>query len=289
MGRTIRQRHSAEGIVKPGELIDIRQSAALTLHDRRVLNLLIEHAGPDIASDRHHRIAMARLRGPNHRGGERVRDSIERLMKTLILLPARDSSGNRATTRVQLLASTTTTDDEDNPAGEVAYSFHKEVREIISRSEYWGRIKASVMFAFSSKYALALYEAICLRLNLKTDSQFFKPDDFRELLGVERDLLTRFPDFKRRVLDPALQEVNALSDCNVEVEVIRAGGTRSAVSGYRLRWDRKSSEEWQAVMDELLRPKVGRKARISNTVEILTFMDTGPALPAPSSSPENSR
>lgn len=278
MSRTLKQRHSAEGIVKPGELIDIRQSSALTLHDRRVLNLLIERAGPDIASDRHHRIAMARLRGPNHRGGERVRDSIERLMKTLILIPARDSAGNRATTRVQLLASTTTTDDEDNPAGEVAYSFHKEVRDIISRSEYWGRIKASVMFAFTSKYALALYEAICLRLNLKSDSQFFKPDDFRELLGVDREQLTRFPDFKRRVLDPALQEVNALSDCNVEVEIIREGGSRSAVNGYRLRWERKTSEEWQGVIDELMRPKVGRKARIGGTVEAVTFTDSGPRL-----------
>ena len=278
MGRTIRQRHSAEGIVKPGELIDIRQSAALTLHDRRVLNLLIEHAGPDIASDRHHRMPMARLRGPAHRGGERVRDSIENLMKTLILIPTRDSKGNKATTRVQLLASTTTTDDEDNPNGEVAYSFHKEVREIISRSDYWGRIKASVMFAFSSKYALALYEAICLRINLKHNNQFFKPDDFRELLSVDRDLLTRFPDFKRRVLDPALTEVNALSDCNVEVEVIREGGPRSAVAGYRLRWVGKSSEEWQAAMDELLRPKVGRKARIDGKVEITNLMDTGPRL-----------
>ncbi|WP_207105843.1 RepB family plasmid replication initiator protein [Sphingomonas sp. CFBP 8760] len=264
--------------MKPGELIDIRQSAALTLHDRRVLNLLIEHAGPDIASDRHHRMPMARLRGPAHRGGERVRDSIENLMKTLILIPTRDSKGNKATTRVQLLASTTTTDDEDNPNGEVAYSFHKEVRDIISRSDYWGRIKASVMFAFSSKYALALYEAICLRINLKHNNQFFKPDDFRELLSVDRDLLTRFPDFKRRVLDPALTEVNALSDCNVEVEVIREGGPRSAVAGYRLRWAGKSSEEWQAAMDELLRPKVGRKARIDGKIEITNFMDTGPRL-----------
>jgi hypothetical protein len=274
MGRTLKQRHSNEGIVKPGELIDIRQSSALTLHDRRILNILIEQAGPDITSDRHHRVAMVRLRGPRHRGGERVRDSIERLMKTLILIPTRDSAGNRATTRVQLLASTTTTDDEDDPGGEVAYSFHKEVRDIIAKSDYWGRIKAHVMFAFSSKYALALYEAVCLRINLKTDTQIFSIDDFREILGVDKNLLTRFPDFKRRVLDPALQEVNALSDYNVEIEVLRAAGPRSSVNGYRLRWSRKTAEEWQAVLDELLRPKIGRKARIEGKVEAVSFWQT---------------
>ena len=68
---TIEPNHSVT-VVKAGELIEIRQSSALTLHDRRVLNLLIEHAGPGIADDVDHRISMWRLRG-HHKGGERVR------------------------------------------------------------------------------------------------------------------------------------------------------------------------------------------------------------------------
>lgn len=116
---TIEQKHSADGIVKAGELIEIRQSSALTLHDRRVLNLLIEHAGPGIAEDVDHHIAMWRLRGPHHRGGERVRDSVLRLMDTRVEVPTKDSKGNRATKYMHLLSDTTTTDDEDNPGTDV--------------------------------------------------------------------------------------------------------------------------------------------------------------------------
>jgi hypothetical protein len=85
MGKTIAQRYNLDGIVKAGEMIEVRQSSALTLHDRRVINLLIRHAGEHIADDREHIIPMRHLRSPTHKGGERVRDSIERLMTTLVL------------------------------------------------------------------------------------------------------------------------------------------------------------------------------------------------------------
>src|SRR3954454_22839165 len=190
MGRTVDQRENSDGFVKAGEMIEIRQSAPLTLHGRRVLNLLIQHAGPRITLDEDHVIAMRNLRGPTHKGGERVRDSIIRLMTTLVEVPTVDSKGKPATRRTALLSDTTTTDDEDNPNGEVVYSFSKTMRDIIRNSRYWGRIKPYIMFSFSSKYSLALYENLCLRRNLQKSSHMFTVDEFRQLLGVPDDKLT---------------------------------------------------------------------------------------------------
>jgi hypothetical protein len=65
------QRPNHKGFPKSGELIEFRSRRELTLQDRRILNLLIEHAGPQIALDHVHRIAMSALRG-HHKGGERV-------------------------------------------------------------------------------------------------------------------------------------------------------------------------------------------------------------------------
>jgi hypothetical protein len=48
------------------------------------------------------------------------------------------------------------------------------------------------MFAFTSKYALALYEAVCLRGNLRVCEQAFSVEDFRALLGVEKERLRRY-------------------------------------------------------------------------------------------------
>ena len=58
MASTLAQRPNHKGFPKPGELIDFRSRRGLTLQDRRILNLLIEHAGPQIALDQVHRIAM---------------------------------------------------------------------------------------------------------------------------------------------------------------------------------------------------------------------------------------
>src|SRR3954452_14426007 len=224
MGKTIAQRSNLDGIVKAGEMIEVRQSSALTLHDRRVLNLLIRHAGEHIADDREHTIPMRMLRSPAHKGGERVRDSIERLMTTLVLVPTKDSKGKKATRRTALLADTTTTDDEDNPQGEVRYSFSPTMREILRQSQYWGRIKPLVMFAFSTKYALALYEALCLRRNLTRSEEIVSVESFREMLSVAPDKLTSYKNLNSWAISPAVEEINALSDFNVEVEPVRQGG-----------------------------------------------------------------
>ncbi len=268
---TINQKHSHDGIVKAGELIEIRHTAALTLHDRRVLNLLIENAGPGIVEDHDHHIAMWRLRGTGHKGGERVKDSVLRLMGTIVEVPVKDRQGNAATKHMTLLSETTTTDDEGNPTGEVTYSFSKGMREVLQKSQHWGRIKAYVMFAFTSKYSLTLYEMLCLRGNLRRNCEVVSVEELRRLLGVPDGKMTGFKSFKQWALAPAMAEINALSDFTVEIEPLREGGSfRGKLKGFRVSWERKEQEDWRAVLDELGRSKVGRRARITGTVVKIT-------------------
>jgi hypothetical protein len=131
MSRTIAQIQNRDGFPKAGELIEFRSQQELSLQDRRILNLLIEHAGPNIVNENEHRISMAALRG-RHKGNERVRDSIVCLMTAIVEIPVRDSNGKWATRRGQFLADTTATDDEDDPNGEVRYSFSKTMRKVIA-------------------------------------------------------------------------------------------------------------------------------------------------------------
>lgn len=264
--RTINQKNGLDGFVKPGELVDIRSGHDLSLQDRRIFNLLIENAWNTIAEDKHHRISMSLLRGPTHRGGERVQDSVKTLMTTLVEVPTINESGKSMMT-MQLLGETTRTIDEDSPNAVLIYKFPEGLRQIIQDSRYWGRLKAHVMFAFNSKYALALYEALCLRINRQANCQQFEVDEFRALLGVEPGKLALFKSLKQRVIDPAVLEINALSNFKVEIEPIRQGGLqRGHLTGFRLLWEKKSDTEWKSSLDELMRPRVGRTARISGTV-----------------------
>ena len=267
--RTIEQRTTPhEGFAKAGELIEIRGTGSLTLHDRRVLNLLYERAGPRIIEDVEHVAPICELRR-THKGAERVKDSVIRLMRTVVEVPTIGRNGKHATQFVAILSDTTISDDDDDPSGEVLYSFSRGMRAIIANSTYWGRVRGQVMFAFTSKYSLSLYELVSMRVNLQyKDGQIFDLTEFRELLGVPPDKLLRSPDLLRYCIKPAELEVSKLAEFGVMIEPIRRGGTmRGAVTGFRVNWWRKNIGELKDTFAELKRPKIGRLPRLRGTVE----------------------
>lgn len=262
MSRVVEQKTNLEGFPKAGELIEIHPMQELSLQDRRVFNVLIENAGPRIAEDAWHEAALFKLRGPTHESGDRVAASLRRLMTTLVEVPCR-LHGLEAVRTTVLLAENIRTLDENDSRAVVRYKLTETMRQIVENSRYWGRIKGYICFALSSKYSLALYEAVCLRINLKSDFQDFSVADFRRLLDVPSGRLERFPDLNRFALRPAEREVNALSDFVVEITPLREGGLlRGKLNGFRLCWRRKTREEWAVVLGELGQSKIGRKARM---------------------------
>jgi len=294
--KTLDQKNNLQGMVKAGELIEIKQSHLLTLQDGRIFDRLIEHAWPTIKSQTEFRCPIHMVRGPTHRGSERVRDSVARLMNTMLTVPFLDETdGKRKVLQTTLIAGTVTTEDENDPTGEIVYSFSPQLLRVLQNSNYWGRIKSHISYALSSKYAYRLYQAVALRINREMVSQDFTEDGLRELLAVAPGQYEKFTHLNQSVITPAVEEVNALTDFVVEIEPIRPlGRVRGAISGYRVGWRKKTPAEQDAVLDELLRHKAGRKARIRGTVERLTVDETvwlgsdGPtrALPKPEPEPE---
>jgi hypothetical protein len=89
-------------MIKPGELIDVLDMT-LTLADRRIYNQLIANAWDHIGDDVTHCIAKVDLRG-SHEGGERLADSIDRLMRTIVRVRV-EQDGRPAVMKVALLSS----------------------------------------------------------------------------------------------------------------------------------------------------------------------------------------
>src|SRR6516164_3936858 len=181
--RTVEVEPDQFSLIKPGELVDVIEVSPLTLQDRRIYNLLILNAWESITEPKEHCIHKRELRG-SHNVNFRVGQSIERLMGAIARVQiVRD--GKTYIRRVQLLAPTDESTDND---GLLYYSFHAGLRTIIKQSSQFARLQKDVMFAFSSKYALALYEMVQKRGNLKHKwSDEFPVDRFRVLLGVEKD------------------------------------------------------------------------------------------------------
>ena len=117
-------------MVKPGELIDIKEISPLTLTDRRIYNLLIANAWERITEPLEHVIEKSDLRGA-HKSNERIEDSIRRLMSAIAEVKIiRD--GKVAIKRVQLLGGNV---EQEGERGRLYYTFPKQLIEIVKESE----------------------------------------------------------------------------------------------------------------------------------------------------------
>lgn len=73
--------------------------------------------------------------------------------------------------------------------------------------------------AMHSQYSIRLYEL--LKSYEYQHRKIFNIDDLKRILSAEN--YTRFPDFKRYVLDISMREINNLSDLNITYEIIKEG------------------------------------------------------------------
>jgi hypothetical protein len=269
--RTLSAKPTAESIVKPGELVDVVEVTPLTLADRRIYNLLLENAWDAIDRPVTHVIAKSLLRG-SHNANDRIGASIERLMSAIVKIEV-VWDGAPAIERVQLLGGNVETLRSD---GLLEYEIPARLRRIIANSTIFARLQREVMFALTSKYALTLYEMVQKRGNLRwRSSERFSLDEIRGILGVPRGKLTSWSNLKLRAIDPAVTEVNALSDYVVEIAAIKTG---RRVTHVELRWWKKDGAGQGAAERELTFSRVGRAARVAGTAEAPAPEPDAPAL-----------
>jgi Initiator Replication protein len=288
VSRTAEQKTNHLGFPKPGELIEMTGTHALEASDRAILNLLYQHAhdsGKLLEQNAEWEIPLATVRQAfsRHESSDRLRDSLTRLMSVKVNVAYVAETGDGIEGPEQRVVITGLFDFFDVSAKELAkratlrYGLPRKLAPILEGSGRWGRIKAEIVCSMTSKYAIALYELIQLRANLERAVETFPIDRFRELLGVPPGTYVRGDNFQRKVLDPAVLEVNGLSDMSLQIELERLH-SRAPIHAVTLGWWRKSGDEFRAAMQERGRSKVGRMARLRGQVEIAQALS--PALPA---------
>jgi len=288
VSRTAEQKTNHLGFPKPGELIEMTGTHALEASDRAILNLLYQHAhdsGKLLEQNAEWEIPLATVRQAfsRHESSDRLRDSLTRLMSVKVNVAYVADIGDGVEGPEQRVVITGLFDFFDVSAKELAkratlrYGLPRKLAPILESSGRWGRIKAEIVCSMTSKYAIALYELIQLRANMEKAVETFPIDRFRELLGVPPGTYVRGDNFQRKVLDPAVLEVNGLSDMSLQIELERLH-SRAPIHAVTLGWWRKSGDEFRAAMQERGRSKVGRMARLRGQVEITQAV--APELPS---------
>lgn len=90
-----------------------------------------------------------------------------------------------------------------------------ELRENTTRFELLN------ILPMKSKYSVRMYE-IC-RSYCYQKSHTFDLVELRKMLEIPENELTRYPDFRRRVLEKSQEEINRYSDLNIYFEPIKKG------------------------------------------------------------------
>src|SRR5437016_10630457 len=90
----------------------------------------------------------------------------------------------------------------------------------------YARLDLNLQKQFNSKYSLALWEPCTDYLGSGRDygeTPFIPLDAFRKLMGVTDKMYPAFMNFNQKVIKPAVDEINAVSDFRVAVDYQRQG------------------------------------------------------------------
>jgi hypothetical protein len=261
--KTLELTPSSGEMLKPSELIELQGTGRLTLEDRRLFNTLIENAwGKHLGEPgAWFELSTSELKLQTE-SNARLRASIKRLMTTIVVVTL-PNGGERL---LQLL-STSELETTAN-RGLLRYCFPPKLAELLSDSTIFAKLDLEVMKSFSSKYGFSLYEAVSRRLRLKhMFVESLSIEELRTLLGVEDGKLTSYGNLNKFAIEPALEEVNGLAPFNVYLATKKQ---RQKVVGFAMSWEMKSEAQMKEAYAELHRSRVGRKARLSGTSDVIS-------------------
>lgn len=189
-----------------------------SLLQRKISNALLAFAYAYLDKQEEHHITIKELcnminyKGHNYAA---IKDALRALVSTFIEWNIVDViSGEEDWTVSTILASA-------RIKGSVcSYAYSPRMRELLHTPTMYARINLSIQAQFQSSYGLALYEN-CVRYKGLPFTKTFEWEVFRKLMGIVSGTYQEYSDFKRRVLDKAVEEVNKYSDIEIEPEIMR--------------------------------------------------------------------
>lgn len=270
IGRTMRTAHklraaSGGDMAMAVELIDIHtpKEQELSLLARRSLLLMLEAAAGDAWKPQSHRIAKKDLRG-RHATMTPVRGALGELM-TVWFSHADLLDGRSATRMFHLIDEIL--DEDDNPASAfIEFRFSKRACELLERSDVYARLSREAIVKFRSAYSLRMYEVGSALYGRRDPVWRGNVAELHKLLQVPAGVYTNFAQLRRRVLEPAREELAQLAEFDLTWHEAKKG---RQVLRVELRFTPKAGRLAYAAAEENQRHSAGRRARRDGTAEAI--------------------
>lgn len=203
-------------------------AAKLSLLQRKLYNVLLFNSYENLISQERHEIRIRELcdlAGFDSNNHQVLKDTLVSLAKIQVQWNILDEDGEEVWGVSSMIAEAVIR------KGVCSYAYAPSLREKLYNPAVFARINLGVMGRFSSTYSLALYEN-AVRYRAVHSTGWHEVGVWRKLLGVQEDEYRQFKELNKKVLKPAVAEINANSDILLEMEFQRE---RQRISAIRFR------------------------------------------------------
>jgi len=206
----------------------IHSGNKLSLLQRKIANALLFNAYDSLFDKEEHEIhipSLCKLIGYDSNDHKTIKKSLVNLLSTVIEWNLID--GSKIDSEGVWNASSMIADASIDGAI-CTYSYSNKMKKLLHRPELYGRLNMLVQAKFQSTYGLALYEN-CIRYQNIAQTPWLEILKFRKLMGIEEGKYKIFRDFKSRVLNKAIAEVNKLSPIFISPQFQKKGRQVTAI------------------------------------------------------------
>ncbi len=221
MGKLVKKPSSDKQILKK-HVAAIHIGAPLSLLQRKLVNALLYNAYDGLLTNQSHTISasvLCEMIGFDSKNIAYLKAALKGLMETVVEFDVLEEDGKSSWEAMVLLSYARIKD------GECTYRYERALAEKLYHPDVYSKINLSVLREMNSAHALVLYEN-CYRYVDIGHTAWWDVDVFRKLMAV--DTMPSYKPFKalnRNVIQPAMKEVNKLSNIQVAMETVMQGRT----------------------------------------------------------------
>jgi hypothetical protein len=215
------KRDGRQEVIKNSAAIQIDNQ--ITLLQRRTWNAFLFNAYNNLETEEEHCISLedlARLIGYDSHDMEYLKEASRAMMRCIVEWDVLDKDGSPEWGATALLAQVKI------KRGMCTYAYSPELRRRLHNPAMYARLDLNLQKQFNSKYSLALWELCTDYLGSGREygeTPFIPIDAFRKLMGVTEKMYPAFMNFNQKVIKPAVDEINTVSDFRVAVDYQRQG------------------------------------------------------------------
>ena len=226
----------------------VRISDDIGLLARKTWNILLLNAYEELLDKDFHKIKVSTLCeivGCNTRNFEKVDGVLDKLISTKVKWDIGGGCTEKGTWiknmgRSAMLASAIIEN------GVISYEFSKRLSKLLYNPDMYQKISVVQQRIFKSSNSLALWEN-CIRFAGVGKTGLSEVDEWRELLGVTSKTYDQYKDLNKKILSPAIKEINAVSNIQIELVTKRTGRSITHI-GFTV----KQKQQTQLAIPEIL-------------------------------------